>query len=109
MKRITLVITVLCVIFNASAQLKNSDTAQNKIDELFQSYHHYNRFIGSVLISKNDKIIYQNSYGDANLKFNKKNNEHTIYKVASLTKPITAVAIMKLIEAVYGKGKHCVC
>jgi CubicO group peptidase (beta-lactamase class C family) len=99
MKRITLVITVLCVIFNASAQLKNSDTAQNKIDELFQSYHHYNRFIGSVLISKNDKIIYQNSYGDANLKFNKKNNEHTIYKVASLTKPITAVAIMKLIEA----------
>ncbi len=71
---------------------------QTKIDELFESYTHYNRFVGNVLISKNDKIIYQKSFGYADLERHKKNSKASIFSIASLTKSLTAVGIMKLVE-----------
>jgi CubicO group peptidase (beta-lactamase class C family) len=85
--------------FNSFGQTNSNQTIEKEINELFESYAHYNRFIGSVLISQNDEIIYKKSFGYADIENKKKNTEKSIFSIASVTKPLTAVGIMKLVEA----------
>jgi CubicO group peptidase (beta-lactamase class C family) len=69
-----------------------------KIDQLFESYTAYNRFVGNVLISENNTVVYRRSFGFAHLDRNVKNTDESIFQIASLTKSFTAVGIMKLVE-----------
>lgn len=52
----------------------------------------------NVLAVKNDKIIYQKSFGYANLERQIPMNSDSIFRLYSLSKPITAVGVLKLIE-----------
>lgn len=52
-------------------------------------------FIGTILIMKNNKIVFDKSYGYANHALNIKNNINTSYPIASLQKSITAALVMK--------------
>ena len=98
MKKLAIIIIGLVIGFNSYGQTDSNKDAENNINELFESYAHYNRFIGSVLISQDDKIIYEKSFGYADIEKHKKNTEKSIFSIASVTKPLTAVGIMKLIE-----------
>ena len=98
MKKIITIIFALIIGLNGFGQSVSNKEIKKNIDDLFQSYSSYNRFIGSVLISQNDTIIYQKSFGYANLKEGKKNTSNSIFGIASLTKSLTAVGIMKLVE-----------
>lgn len=71
---------------------------EERIDGLFESYAQYDRFIGSVLISKDNAIVYQKSFGYADLERGRKNTEKSIFSIASLSKSFTAVGVMKLVE-----------
>jgi len=69
-----------------------------KIDNWFKDLYSTTRFNGGVLVAKNGKIIYQNSYGYAN--FQKKDTltlEHS-FQTGSVSKPFTALTIMMLKE-----------
>lgn len=55
-------------------------------------------FAGTVLISKNDKVIFHKGYGKANIERKIKNNSNTVYKIGSITKTFTALAILQLAE-----------
>lgn len=57
-----------------------------------------NVFSGTVLIAKNDKIIFQEAYGYADRDAQILNENHTRFNVASLGKMFTAVAIGQLVE-----------
>jgi CubicO group peptidase (beta-lactamase class C family) len=98
MKKIITIIFALIIGLNGYGQSVSNKEVKKNIDDLFESYSSYNRFIGNVLISQNDTIIYQKSFGFANLEEGKKNNSNAIFSVASLTKSLTAVGIMKLVE-----------
>ena len=98
MKKIITIIFALIIGLNGYGQSVSNKEIKKNIDDLFQSYSSYNRFIGNVLISQNDTIIYQKSFGHANLKEGKKNTGNSIFSIASLTKSLTAVGIMKLVE-----------
>ncbi len=98
MKKAVVVFIALIFGFNSFGQTTSNKVLKKSINELFESYAHYNRFVGSVLISKDDHIIYQKSYGYADLEGHKKNTEKSIFSIASLTKSLTAVGIMKLAE-----------
>lgn len=50
----------------------------------------------SYLVSKRGKIISKGSFGLANVEKNIKNNEDTVYRVASITKQFTAVSVLML-------------
>lgn len=84
--------------FNSFSQASLNKKLEKSINEVFESYAHYNRFIGNVLISQNDKIIYKKSFGFANSEGLKKNTENSIFSIASVTKPLTAAGIMKLVD-----------
>lgn len=68
----------------------------SKIDSLVSTTHDNGHFQGSILISIGDSIVYSRGFGKANE--NKKNQPHTKFKIASLTKSVTAALILKLHE-----------
>lgn len=90
-------IAILCICkFNvASAQ---QDDIQKKVDEYIDAHIQMNQFSGSILIAKNDQIVVNKGYGFANYGFVIKNNSETKFRIASLTKGFTAVAILQLEE-----------
>ncbi len=51
-----------------------------------------------ILVSKKGEIIYHKAFGMSNLELNTDTNLNTVYRIASNTKPFTAVAVLKLCE-----------
>tara|TARA_R110001606_G_scaffold3663_5_gene17266 strand:- start:16724 stop:18526 length:1803 start_codon:yes stop_codon:yes gene_type:complete len=98
MKKAVVVFIVLILGINSFGQSTSNKELTENIDTLFESYSYHNRFIGSVLISKDNHIFYQKSFGYANVDERKKNTEKSIFSIASLTKSLTAVGVMKLVE-----------
>ncbi len=98
MKKAVVVFIALILGINSFGQSTSKNELENNIDSLFESYSYYNRFIGSVLISKDNHIIYQKSFGYADTEGYKKNTKKSIFSIASLSKSLTAVGIMKLVE-----------
>lgn len=58
-------------------------------------------FSGAILVAKEDSIIDYRAYGYANIEHKIKNEVHTKFNLASITKMITAVGVLKL----YDEGK----
>jgi D-alanyl-D-alanine carboxypeptidase len=52
----------------------------------------------SVCVVRHSKVLLAKGYGSANLELSVPATEHTIYELASLTKPFTAMAVMMLVE-----------
>ncbi|MEO6302313.1 MAG: serine hydrolase [Bacteroidia bacterium] len=72
-----------------------------RIDSVFQLYTSKNMFSGSVLIAKKGKVLLSKGYGMANYSYEVPNASSTKFKLASMSKQFTAMAIMILQE----KGK----
>ena len=65
------------------------------LDEYFKSQK---KFSGNVLLSKNNEIIFNESYGYSNKEKGIKNTPQTKFMIGSMTKVITALCIMQLSE-----------
>src|ERR1700722_1343396 len=63
-----------------------------------ESFLEAHDFSGSILIAKKGNIIFKKSFGYANFEDKTPNTEHTKFCIGSLTKTVTAAAIMKLQE-----------
>uniref|UniRef100_UPI00404A4075 serine hydrolase domain-containing protein n=1 Tax=Flavobacterium sp. TaxID=239 RepID=UPI00404A4075 len=98
MKTTVVVFLAMILGMNSFGQSITNKALANNIDNLFESYAYYNRFMGSVLISKDNQIIYQKSFGFADLENREKNTDKSVFSIASLSKSLTAVGIMKLVE-----------
>jgi len=53
---------------------------------------------GVALIAKNGKIVHHQAYGFANLDASVRMQENSIFRIASQTKAIVSVAVLKLVE-----------
>ena len=53
---------------------------------------------GALIVRKNDKIVFDGKWGWADISAQKPVTDDTIFRMASMTKVVTGVAIMKLIE-----------
>lgn len=69
-----------------------------KVDAYFKARHKKNLFNGTVLYAKNGKVIYNKAFGYANTVKKKKLNTCSSFQLASVSKPITAIAVLKLKE-----------
>ena len=56
------------------------------------------KFSGSVIVAKEDKILLHETYGYADKRFKVFNNPDTKFNLGSLNKSFTAVAILQLVE-----------
>lgn len=57
------------------------------------------RFVGTALVVKNDRVIYQRAFGYANKKHHQKNQVTSQYMINSIQKSITAQLVMQAVQA----------
>lgn len=70
----------------------------NKINEYLKLYTKLWAFSGSIAAIKNGEILFKKAYGYANIEHKVKNTAETRYKIWSITKQVTAAAILILEE-----------
>ena len=69
------------------------------IDQTMEKYVSNDEMLGGALIiRKDDKVVYENTWGYADFEKTKKTDEKCIYRMCSMTKPVIAVGIMILVE-----------
>jgi CubicO group peptidase (beta-lactamase class C family) len=87
--------------------------AQDDPDKVISAFmKRWNIEGASVAITKDGQMIYNQAFGVANSKTAEPVSSHSVFRIASVSKPITSVAIMKLIgegklsldSKVFGKG-----
>ncbi|WP_448701560.1 serine hydrolase domain-containing protein [Mucilaginibacter sp. AW1-3] len=92
---------------NAAAPLAKMDTsilkydpdkADKRIDAYMQNLHLHSGFNGNVLVAKNGKIVYQNAFGWADYPNQNKLTLNSQFELASISKTLTATAILQLME-----------
>ena len=109
MKRIFLpVIGLLCIIILQVSCINKSVTPDSVglsgdtlrlATKKMQEYIDNGKLAGiSALIYKNGKMAYQGNFGYANLNEKKPMGDSTIFRIFSMTKPITSVALMTLFD-----------
>ena len=71
----------------------------NRIDGLIQSYIDKGAFPGvAAIVVRNGKIAYYKSFGKSDIEANKPMEKDAIFRIASMTKAITSLAVMMLHE-----------
>ncbi|MFK7922314.1 MAG: serine hydrolase domain-containing protein [Bacteroidia bacterium] len=70
------------------------ETLENHFKSLVKTHD----FSGTVLIAENGQIVHQGAYGYANTRKREPLNIHSTFQLASVSKPITAIAALLLYE-----------
>ncbi|NAS29458.1 serine hydrolase [Flavobacteriaceae bacterium R38] len=91
MRKLSLLYFFILYFIITNAQLSN------RIDSLAKAYV-AKGFNGNVFYSKNDSILFANSYGYSDFSTKKPLNIHTIFELGSCSKQFTALAIVQLVE-----------
>ena len=94
---LSILIAGLCILQLNTALAQQNDV-QEKVDDYINAYIQMYQFSGSILIAKNGQILVKKGYGYANYEFSIKNNPEIKFRIGSLTKGFTAVAILQLEE-----------
>lgn len=72
---------------------------KTKIDEFVEQHMNSHNIPGvAVAVIKGDQIIFSNAYGLSNLALQTSTTPQSVFEIASLTKPLTASAILRLVD-----------
>ena len=93
MRHTLLFIFLLATVLSCYAQAKS---LERTLDEFIGTYSASNNFYGTVYLAKEGKVLYEKSFGKASIETNTNNENKTVYHLASVSKPITAAAILLL-------------
>ena len=93
----SLIILLWCIAV-AQLGLGAESVSAQKIDELLAGLKSDNAPGAAVLVIKDDKAVYQHGYGVTDLRTNNKIDEHTNFRLASVSKQFTAMAVMLLVH-----------
>ena len=93
-----LLLTLSIVVGLTACQPAQDDKTATRIDEIVRFRVEHDDFSGSVLVAKGDQIVFNKSYGLANIEWNIPNTTTTKFRLGSVTKQFTAAAILLLEE-----------
>ncbi|MEO3402871.1 serine hydrolase [Mucilaginibacter sp. CAU 1740] len=79
--------------------LSSAQGVRQRLNSLFQTQHRHQQLNGNVLAAQKGKIIYQNSFGSQDIARAIPNREETLFCLASVSKTITATAVLQLVES----------
>lgn len=91
---------VLAALLGLSAGMvcvgdRSAPEVAGRIDKLVSRYAEYGYLNGTVLIGKNNQVIYAKGVGEANFQTHTPNTAKTKFGIASLTKQFTAVLVLQ--------------
>ena len=100
-RKMTLLVIFVSLFLIGMPALIGADTEEeikNKVDEYIGGHIKVNQFSGSILVAQKGQVIVKKGYGMANYEHAIPNDPRTKFRIASLTKSFTAMAIMQLEE-----------
>jgi CubicO group peptidase (beta-lactamase class C family) len=92
---------ILAFLFACGDKPATEDPSQStaaQIDEYMKAAAELGRFSGSILVAQEGQVVISKGYGFANLEHEIPNAPHTKFRIGSITKQITAMAISILQE-----------
>jgi len=89
---------VLAIGVFVAARIAPGDDLRDRMDEYVRQYANAGLFSGVVRVTKGDHVVYENAFGLANRELGVRNSVNTKLQIASLSKPITATAILLLVQ-----------
>ncbi len=98
LKRTTKILSCILLMIFMSSHYCNSQSIQEEVEAYMQVQRKLDNFSGSILLAKDNDILFSKSYGMASYEHNVKNTPQTKFRIASMTKQFTAMAIMQLCE-----------
>ncbi|WP_062057328.1 serine hydrolase [Aquimarina longa] len=105
MKKLFLIIACSILIINCKnhtkeipEKLTTAHSNNPALDSLMKTCYQRGLFNGSILVLKNDSIIYKNSLGFSDSLKAKKLKQNMLFNIGSISKEFSAVSIMKLVE-----------
>jgi len=89
---------VLCFIFIQIASAQTTQQIVAKSDEYMNDSVKIDNFTGAVFIARDGQPVFSKAYGMANYELDVPNKPETVFRIGSITKQFTAMAIMMLQE-----------
>lgn len=83
---------------NQSSRVVIEGSKAKKIDELMRAYEREGLLSGSALVAEKGNVIFKRGFGYAHAEFKVPNAPDTKFRIASISKPIIAILMMKLVE-----------
>jgi len=87
-----------CANFQHEPELKSAKDIVQDIDQVVKTLYENEQFAGVVLVFVKGEVIYKNAVGYANIEDSILNTVDTKFRIASFTKPFTAMLILQLME-----------
>lgn len=98
MKKLLLILPFAALFCFVSAQQRDDRQLTAAFDKLLSEQFKSNETGAAALVSKNGKIVYKKAFGLANVELNVPMQSDNVFRIGSITKQITAVAILQLME-----------
>ena len=87
-----------CLLASAGRIAARSSPKAQEVDSIFAPLKSSNAPGGAVLVIKDGKLVFQRGYGVTDLRTLTKIDEHTNFRLASVSKQFTAMAVMLLVH-----------
>lgn len=91
-------ITLLCLLTVAATTGFSQTFNRARLDSLFNILATKDKFMGSIAVSQNGKLLYTNAIGYSDIGTSKKSDPNTKYRIGSISKMFTAVMVLKAVE-----------
>lgn len=95
------IVNVLCAFSLLGMSFEGvvaQDLDIGRLDAYFNTLETHNKFMGSVAVFKDGKIVYDKQVGYSILELGQKPDVNTAYRIGSISKLFTAVMVFKAIE-----------
>ncbi len=101
MKKLSCAIVKICFLYLIAALIfvptvRAQD--ESRYDEIVQYYVTSQNFMGTVIVARDNDILYNKGFGSANLEWDIPNSPTTKFRLGSITKQFTAASILLLEE-----------
>jgi CubicO group peptidase (beta-lactamase class C family) len=93
-----LMFVMLLLVSTGAAQSVAAQDLAARVDEYLNNLVKQNRFSGAILIARDGRALLSKGYGMANFEDETPNTPQTKFRLGSITKQFTAVAVMMLQE-----------
>lgn len=95
-----LIVLMLSAIIPINSWSQQSPSPVNPdLDDFFTNLMDKYKFVGvGACLIKDDRIVWRGNYGYANMETGKMINDESIFQISSISKTVTAVALLKLYE-----------
>ena len=90
-------LTAAMVVLTSPVAVAQGAAAQ-AIDAFMSRAAQYGQFNGVIMVVDRGRIVYERAFGLANMELKVPNTTATRFEIASITKPMTAIAIMQLVQ-----------